>query len=315
MRLWPKCCRRLRSIPLVLSLALACTFITSGPDDDVPIPECADDEESVQAEGGERCYLVHVPATLSPSQPAPLLLAFHGAGGRGREMREWSGLDAAANRFGLVVAYLDAWPLTGRVWAVDGNTYADRAGIDDLGFVRGVIDSVAAVRPIDRERVYAVGVSEGGRFAHRLACQLSDRIAGIASVAATLLNTVASACSPVRELDVLHLHGTNDVYFPWNGRALTPEYSLLSVEETLRRWAEINACVSGPDITPVPDTVDDGLTVERWDYQGCEGGSAVTLYATIGGGHSWPGAGASRDIDASELIAGFFDAHATNTGF
>jgi polyhydroxybutyrate depolymerase len=285
----------------------SCTLLTSYSDDESPVAECEGDAKAIQVEGGERCYVVHVPSTLSPNKQVPLLLAFHGAGGKGQEMREWSDLDAAADRVGVVVAYLDAWPLTGMVWAVDGNTYADRAGIDDLGCVRDVIDSVSVIWPIDRERVYAVGVSEGGRFTHRLACQLSDEIAGIASVSATILNSVADACSPVRELSVLHFHGTNDLYFPWNGLTITAEYALLSVEETLRHWAEVNGCSPTPDIAPMPDIVDDDLKVERWDYEDCDGGAAVTLFASMGGRHSWPGADASADIDASQIIADFFD--------
>ncbi len=56
---------------------------------------------------------------------------------------------------------------------------------DDVGFIDGLIDKLDIDYSIDLNRIYVSGISNGGMMAWRLAEELSDRIAAVASVVGT----------------------------------------------------------------------------------------------------------------------------------
>ena len=67
--------------------------------------------------------------------------------------------------------YLLGCHFTSDYWAVD---------------VNAVLDDIAANVSIDASRVYSTGISNGGFFSQRLACELSDRIAATYTIAAPM---------------------------------------------------------------------------------------------------------------------------------
>jgi polyhydroxybutyrate depolymerase len=148
-------------------------------------------------------------------------------------------------------------------------------------------------------------------MSHRLACDLSDRLAGVASVAATMLSPVAEGCDPSGPLPMIFFHGSEDQVFPRGGR-IGFNTSTVSMEITLQTWAQINAFAGQPELEELPDTANDETTVTRWTYTGCGPGSSLVYFDIDGGGHNWPGSPVSsgsgpvsRDISASHLIARF----------
>lgn len=247
-----------------------------------------------------RTFVLVAPREAGRMAPAPLLLAFHGTGESGAALRAAAGLDAAATRAGWLVAYPDA--LVG-TWAEGcGCTAADRAGVNDTGFVRALIDSVATRRPVDRRRVFAAGFSQGGLFAHRLACDLADRVAAVASVAAPMSATLAARCAPARPVSVLVIQGTLDDAFPYEGR-WRGERAVLGARATADFWRTVNRC-AGPRVTAtIPDTAADGTRAleERWTA--CAEGTAVALLTVEGGRHAWS---LSGDVATGPLLLAFF---------
>src|SRR3972149_6035846 len=85
---------------------------------------------------------------------------------------------------------------------------AAKNNVDDVGFVRALIDELATLINIDPGRVYATGFSNGAIMVYRLACELSDRIAAIGPVAATQILDDQEACHPGRSVPGLHFTGT-----------------------------------------------------------------------------------------------------------
>jgi polyhydroxybutyrate depolymerase len=164
---------------------------------------------------------------------------------------------------------------------------------------------------IDTKRVYVAGYSSGGMMSHRLACELSDRIAAISSVAANIPEKMAPVWAPSRPVPVLMISGTDDPYAPWDGGE-----QLLSVDDTVEFWATQDLCSAAPTITQLPDIKTwDGTTASKTVYSG-EDGVEVVLYAVEGGGHTWPGSYStaslgrtSMDFNASEVIWQFFKEH------
>jgi polyhydroxybutyrate depolymerase len=233
----------------------------------------------------------------------PLVIAFHGSGSSGGNMRLGSGLNAVSDREGFVVAYPTAE--IGN-WAEDcGCNNADDNRLDDTTFVKVIADTVAGRVTLDRSRIYAVGFSQGGLFVQRLACQMSDRIAAVASVAGSLSVPLSDKCTPARGSSVMFMLGTADAVFPYEGSGQGP-LEVLGAAAAQARWLDLNICPNPPAATMEPDAVADGTTVQKEQALGCRDGSEVLLYSVENGGHSWT---MSADVSTQELIWEFFDRH------
>jgi polyhydroxybutyrate depolymerase len=114
-------------------------------------------------------------------------------------------MDDVADREGFVTVYPDGLGVLG-TWNGGGCCgYAVQNDVDDVGFVTALLDHLEQALCIDRARVFASGMSNGGIFSHRLACEQSERIAAIAPVAGTLM---IESCAPSRSVSVMHIHGS-----------------------------------------------------------------------------------------------------------
>lgn len=249
-----------------------------------------------------RTLEVHVPEGSSPA-PRGLLLAFHGAGGNGTGFRSASGLDALADAMDLVAAYPDAAVSN---WAEDcGCNNADRLQVDDTSFVAAVIDTLDARVSVDRDRIYAVGFSQGALFAQRLACQFAGRIAAFANVAGAMSVPLAEKCAPARGAPVMFVLGTFDVVFPIDGSG-EGALALLGAAGVQERWIDLNGCAGDPEVTYEPDAANDGTVVRRESLSSCEDGSEVLLFVVEGGGHAW---NQSADVATNALLLEFLSRH------
>jgi polyhydroxybutyrate depolymerase len=265
--------------------------------------------------GRTRTYLVHRPSAARAG--SPVLLVFHGGGGTAAGMARITHLNQIADRHAFVVVYPQG---VENSWAGGlGGTPADQAGVDDVGFVRALIDQLARSDRVDTTRVFATGLSSGGFMAHRLGCDLSDRIAGIAPVAATLPSAVAPICAPPHPMPVLEMHGTLDPLVPFGGghvRGRGPGgRQALSAPDTTAHWAHVNGCPSPPHTATLPSTAPDQTQIRTDTYGPCPAGSVV-LFTIEGGGHTWPGGEqylpvavvgrTTRQLDAGETMWRFF---------
>ena len=275
----------------------------------------------IEHDGLRRTYLLHVPPSLSPDAPVPLVLAFHGTGGTGLGMETVTGLSALSDRHGFLVAYPDA---VEKCWN-DGRGLArprsHRENVDDAGFVATLVGEIRRARGVDPGRVYATGISNGAIFAHRLASERSDLVAAIAPVAGGMARSVAGEFRPRRPVSVIAVQGTGDPLMPFGGGALGPERGeIVSTAEAVRKWVELDACRPDParEEFPARDP-GDGMRVRRDTYGGGREGTEVALVTVEGGGHAWPGGlqylpertigRTCRDVDASSLVWEFFSRH------
>lgn len=277
-----------------------------------PISGPGDYARTVESGGQTRSYELHVPKSVDPSLPAPLVVVLHGVP-RGAGMRAITGFDEAAARYGFVVAYARAAEVD---WAVGCElcTSAARKGVDDVRYVRDLIARTSAELSVDPDRVFAVGFSQGALMAHLLACRL-QRLAGLASVAATMIEPVWTACVPVTPRAALFVHGSEDPEFPDDGRS-GDLVSTVSLTRSVDRWRALNDCSGEPEETAVPDVAEDGTRTVLSAWRDCRAGASVVLYAVEGGGHTWPGSPLdfpdafgrrSEDFSATDVIAAFFD--------
>lgn len=274
----------------------------------------------VDVHGESREAIVHVPSSYDGQQPIPLVLCFHGSASNARQQMRYSGLNAKADEAGFIVVYPYG---TGRVSAFRswnaGNCcgYAQRKDIDELAFVKTLLDELESRANIDARRIYATGISNGGMLSYHLASEMSDRIAAIASVAGPM---GYESCSPSRPVPILHFHGTTDTIVnidggPGNQRVANTEF--YSLAHTISSWVDANGCDAAPVMTEMPDASDDGMRVERDTYGNGREGAEIVLYRIIGGGHTWPGrqfltsvlGPSTMDISANDIIWDFFVKH------
>ena len=234
-----------------------------------------------------RSYAVHVPPSYDPGRPTPVVLALHAAAMNGAAMARFCGLNETADRAGFVVVYPNGTGSTPFFLYWDAGGVRGRPS-DDVGYVAKLLDDLATVVHVDPRRVYATGMSNGAMMCYRLAAELSDRIAAIAPVAGTM---AIETFRPRRPVPVLHFHGTKDglVLFGGPDERIPKNLKFLSVDASIRAWAEADGCPETPEVFEVPDLVEDGTRVLRKSYGPGRGGSEVILYIIEGGGHTWPG--------------------------
>lgn len=292
---------RHRPIGLALFMSLACGCVVGPgrlPDDGFTPGQGCETGGNIYAAGtstGEinvngtrRSFRVHVPASYQAKTPAPIVLMLHGGGGSGKQLQDKSSkMDVIADREGFITVYPDGTGLI-QTWNAGNCCGAGvRNNVDDVAFIAALVDHLTGALCIDEARVFATGMSNGAILSHRLACELSERIAAIAPVAGTI---GVRDCHPTRRVPVMQIHGTADEHVPWNGGVGCGPSStdFISVPETMEGWRDRNGCRAS---TSTAFHEGNGHCVE---YDGC--GAPVMLCSIEGGGHSWPGGAPSSGI-------------------
>lgn len=266
-----------------------------------------------------RWALACLPEAAAPAAGWPVVLAFHGGRTHPEMMRSFSGLDslAAAGR-ALVVFPAGSGSrealLTWNGGNCCGEAHAD--AVDDVTFVRVLLDELQARLPVDLRRVHATGMSNGAMMAHRVASEIADRIASIAPVAGPV---ALDAVAPLRPVPVLCFHGTRDEFTPLEGgigRRSVTRVGHRPIVDGLLDWVRANGCDDKPALQPIPCS-DEGLVVERLTWGAGRAGSEVVFYRIDGGGHTWPGrkpesfflGRSALSLDATALMWEFFARH------
>jgi polyhydroxybutyrate depolymerase len=256
-----------------------------------------------------RNYMVYLPKNYTGTINFPLVICLHPYGWTARHMMDYTKLNQVADASDFIVVYPSGIPNWNS--GIGDNPSYPTPDVDDVGFINALIDTMSNNYSIDIERIYACGYSNGGAMAYRLACQLSHRIAAIASVSGIISVSTVESFNPVRPVPVLQIHGTSDTIVPINGSTGSYPYS---VDQTLSYWTSFNDCVQA-DTTILTDLdPTDSCTVEKISYTNCSDNSNVVYYKVINGGHTWPGAGppgfsagnTNQDINAGVEIWNFF---------
>ncbi len=272
--------------------------------------------DTVTVSGHQRTVIVHVPAGYTGSRKVALVLNLHGSGSTARAQELFSGMDATADADGFIVAYPQALipDGSGYNWNIPGEPMVNgqlppASAPSDVTFLTTLVHDLAGRYCINLSRVFATGVSGGGRMASQLACDASGVFAAVAPVAGL---RYPSPCPAARSVPVIAFHGTKDPIDPFGGHGAA--YWTYSVPAAARFWAGHDHCSLSPQRAS-----GHGYRLTR--YTGCSGGSMVELYAIIGEGHEWPGGpvmppvitdelGPQSDaVNANALMWKFFSAH------
>jgi polyhydroxybutyrate depolymerase len=260
----------------------------------------------------KREYLLYVPKSYDRAKPTPLVINLHTAMSWPTSSMNISQWNLVADEYGFIVVYPAGTGSASKSWEMTGSETPSR--MPDVIFISELIDKLEASYNIDKTRIYANGMSNGGGMAFVLSCTMSDRIAAVGMVSAGLYPEW-NWCTDHRPVPVIAFHGTADLICPYNGgRTKFGDDIFPSVPSFMANWARRNRC--GPNPMESAFAAD----VTRLQYTDCADDASVVLYTVKGEGHQWPGGKPivakwlvgpySHSIDATRQMWAFFREHA-----
>ncbi len=282
--------------------------------------------KSLVHDGLKRTYLIYVPHSIDHTNNIALLIALHGGLGSGKRMAQLTqgGFNELSEKENFIVVYPDGidhnWN-DGRL-NMPSSYKAHNQRIDDVGFIHDLIDILIKENKIDPARVYVTGISNGAMMAHRLAIELSDKIAAAVPVCGNLPSDLVS--KPNHRVAMMMINGTADPLVPYEGGDVHFKKrqlgKVLSVDATVKYWVMNNRISPEPQILLLPDGhAEDGCKVKKFSYGSSVDDGEVVLLKFEGGGHTWPGGfqyfnekvigKTCRYVNACQLIWDFCKAH------
>lgn len=266
--------------------------------------------DSITFGGVYRNYRLYVPAAYNSNSAVPLVLNLHGYTSNATEQQYYANFMGIADTANFLILLPNGTKdnQNNQFWNNFGGS-----NVDDVGFISALLDTISAQYNINANRIYSTGMSNGGFMSYELACQLSTRIAAIASVTGSMIQSHLNACNAQHPTPVMEIHGTADGTVPYDGGG-----TFVDIPTLVNHWVQYNNCNPVADSSDVPNTnLADGCTAKHYVWSGGTNGVTVEHYKIIGGGHTWPGAVfnvgvTNQDFDASTEIWRFFNQYTLN---
>jgi len=220
----------------------------------------------------------------------PVVMLLHGYGANGLIQGSYFGIPTLAREMDFIAIIPDGTEDTGgnRFWnATDACCDFAPTGVDDVAYLRGLIDEALSTYAADSERVYLIGHSNGGFMSYRMACDASDEIAGLVSLAGATWGDPMSCGDPARPVSVLQIHGTADDTIAYEGGTVATR-TIPSARVSVERLAARSGCtLAWTEGAPID--FDSGLagaeTVTERISEGCAEGTDYQLWTIEEGGH------------------------------
>jgi len=308
----------------------------------VPIEPGRSVSAALEVDGLDREYRLHLPVGYDSSQPAPLVLVIHGYTGTAETTEmEYTSFRSSSDEHGYVAVFPQ-----GTGFEVGGNlitSWNDRACNaspgpggsictdeafdyptppecgeprecdwcschDDVGFIEALLDELEKTLCIDRARVFATGVSNGGMFVQRLGCDLPNRLAAIAPVAGTIAKRFNCAPGGERAVSMMNIYATKDTTVPFDGAPAEDGFLYTPVAEVTDLWAAESSQGCSSEYSPYPTAMDGVMGFRCVQRAGC-GTGAELVECAWDGGHDWPRDGETEF--ASPVIWEFFERNPT----
>ena len=269
--------------------------------------------EALESGGVEYRYQWTLPSSYDGT-PLAVVLDFHPIGFSGPVQAQISRMAELAEAEGFLAVQPTGPPTSTddrNVWEL---TQFDEPDRDDVAFVADLLDQLADDICIDRDRVYAIGMSSGALFTSNLVCRFSEHLAAAVSVAGV---THDDGCSPARAVPYLAFHGTADTTIPYDGSGQSTlegaeaagDFFTQVMPEEFGEFATDFGCVDPID-TPITEKV----SVRTWPECPVE----LAFYTIADGGHTWPNSelflsidpdNTTTELDATTIAWEFFQRH------
>ena len=244
----------------------------------------------------DRYYFIYKPDNLNSSISVPVLFALHGYGSSALSHLTYTNYFPLADRDNFIVIYPQGatTPTLSAHWNVGG--WTSKSTVKDIEFIETIIDLVKDKIQIDETRIYSSGMSNGGYMSYSLACNLSSKIAAIASVTGSMTPDNFDDCSPSSPRSILQIHGLQDFVVPYVGSSGSK-----SIQDVIDFWVNHNSCSLEPNrLIKYSD-----LALVNFDtYENCLNNTNVKLILHPEMGHVWPFLN-TYNISASDEVWNF----------
>ncbi len=252
-------------------------------------------------DGMQRSYLLRTPNHGKP--PIAIVVMLHGHTGSAEQLtgstgkpapyRQWN---AIADREGLLL--IAPQGINGgdnkAGWNDCRADASTNPASDDVRFIASLITQVQQRYHVSSSRVYAIGSSNGGQMALRLAIERPQLITATTAIVAAM--PAHSECiAPKQAKPILFINGTEDPLMPFTGGRVgggrDARGEVLSSASSVAIWAQLAGALPAPRVEHLPDLVrNDDSTVVRETYAQHNGKPFVVLDRIEGGGHLEPSA-------------------------
>jgi len=260
----------------------------------------------------DRYYYIQL-AHPEAEGPSSVLFNLHGYGSNALEQMNYTNFNNLANteENNFILIHPQGAPLntvltsSSSHWNSGGWTIGST--VDDVDFIDTIIKLVSQKYNLNQDRIYSTGMSNGGFMSYHLACNLSSKIAAVASVTGSMSKETYEDCNPAHPTSILQVHGTIDATVPFDGNSAL---GMRSINDVMDYWKLYNAC----DVDPtsiITDYFDIEIAVQHDTYSNCLNDVNVELYKIEGMGHTWPYKG-RYGISATEIIWEFINTHDIN---
>lgn len=288
---------------------------------------------TITEEDRERNFTVFDPASEGDAK-RPLVLAYHGVLSDSETMRQLTQFDKEAKDRGWVAAYPQGeWKFTAKFTSWNGAGCCSQ-GMDDIAFTKDMIDYMVRHFNVDEDKVYVVGVSNGGFMVYRLICEMGNRENGKSWIAAAGVHSALlgawdndfSTCSISKETPLVHFHGLADPVVNITGKSQGVEvFGVPFKPVTNAEWKSVNASIDyvAEEICGSSDITNTTNPTESTTcHKLCHGKVEICLVTDLA--HHWSGCSGLKpngepldmydpnhatNVDATEYFANFFARH------
>ena len=180
-----------------------------------------------------------------------------------------------------------------------------------------MVEDIARAQSIDRKRIFATGMSNGGMMTYRVGCEMADVFAAIAPVAGAL---DTDGCKPSAPVSLVAFHGKADQHVRFDGGAPVKTVGSAPLAQStspsptpIDFWKREDRCE-----TPVHEPEEGQHLHEAYACRATS--TAVELYAIDGQGqhgratrrHRAATSTPTTEISATSLMWDFFARHPRN---
>lgn len=238
----------------------------------------------------DRRARVTLPSDYDEGASYPVVILLHGYGASGLIQGAYFGIPNLAREMGFIAIIPDGTEDAGgnQFWnATDACCDFAPTGVDDVGYISGLIDEAIETYAADGERVYLIGHSNGGFMSYRMACDASEKIAGLVSLAGATWGDPADCGDPAEPVSVMQIHGTLDETIAYEGGTVASR-TIPSARVSVERFAERSGCTlewTEGDAVDFDSSIDGAETVTESISAGCAEGTAYELWTIEEGGH------------------------------
>ena len=250
---------------------------------------------TIDISGTSRNYHVYLPQNASN---APMVVLLHGNRSSNNELlgftnvkapyKIWETIAAQENII-LIVPNGTNGSNGHRGWNDCRSDSEGNPDANDVLFIESLIDFVSNEHNADDSKVFAVGTSNGGHMAMRLAQEIPEKLSAFAAIVAS--KPVNTQCTNATlPISALLMNGTEDPINPYDGGAMKSDRGeVLSGQETIEYWVNRNQTDTTPTVSDLPNTnSSDNTTVKKYLYINGINNTEVAFYEVVGGGHTEP---------------------------